>query len=38
MLGRSISGFGADQPQFMGYIGIQLLLSHYGRSFNTESE
>jgi len=38
MLGRSIDGFGQDQPEFMGYIGVQLLLSHYGRSFNTESE
>jgi hypothetical protein len=27
MLGRSINGFGQDQPEFMAYVGIQLLLS-----------
>lgn len=31
MVGRSISGFGADQPEYMGYFGIQILLSDYGR-------
>jgi hypothetical protein len=35
MAGRSIDGFGADQPKFMGYVGIQILLSDYGRSLNT---
>ena len=38
MLGRSVSGFGQEQPEFMGYIGVQLLSSHFGRSFHTESE
>jgi hypothetical protein len=36
MAGRSIDGFGGGQPEFMGYIGIQILLSDYGRSLNTE--
>jgi hypothetical protein len=33
MAGRSINGFGDGQPRFMGYVGIQLLLSDYGRRF-----
>jgi hypothetical protein len=36
MAGRSISGFGQGQPEFMGYVGVQLLLEDYGRAFNTE--
>jgi hypothetical protein len=32
MAGRSITGFGNGQPEFIGYIGIQLLLSNYGRT------
>jgi hypothetical protein len=36
MVGRSIDGFGVGQPQFLGYIGIQLLLSNYGRTFTLE--
>ncbi len=36
MAGRSISGFGQGQPEFMGYLGIQLLLQDYGRAFNSE--
>jgi hypothetical protein len=35
MAGRSINGFGQDQPQFMAYLGIQLLLTDYGRAFNS---
>ncbi len=35
MVGRSIDGFAAEQPEFMGYLGIQILLSNYGRSLNT---
>jgi hypothetical protein len=34
MAGRSINGFGLGQPEFMAYLGIQLLLSDYGRAFN----
>jgi hypothetical protein len=33
MAGRSVNGFSDGQPEFMGYIGIQLLLSNYGRKF-----
>jgi hypothetical protein len=36
MLGRSTSGFSDGQPEFIGYIGIQLLLSNYGRTFASE--
>jgi hypothetical protein len=36
MAGRSINGFANGQPEFMAYLGIQLLLSHYGRTFNSE--
>jgi hypothetical protein len=36
MAGRSISGFGQGQPEFMGYLGVQLLLQDYGRAFNSE--
>jgi hypothetical protein len=36
MAGRSINGFGIGQPEFMGYLGVQLLLKDYGRAFNAE--
>jgi len=36
MAGRSINGFASGQPEFMAYVGVQLLLSHYGRTFNSE--
>jgi hypothetical protein len=36
MAGRSISGTADGQPQFMGYFGVQILLSHYGLALNTE--
>jgi hypothetical protein len=32
MAGRSIAGNGGDHVQFMGYLGLQILLSDYGRS------
>jgi hypothetical protein len=32
MAGRSIAGNGGDHVQFMGYLGVQVLLSDYGRS------
>ncbi len=35
MVGRSVDGFAAQQPEFMGYLGIQVLLSNYGLSLNT---
>jgi hypothetical protein len=33
MAGRSLDGFSNGQPEFVGYVGIQILLSNYGRSF-----
>ena len=33
MVGRSVNGFGLGQPEFMGYFGVQFLLSNYGRTF-----
>jgi hypothetical protein len=35
MVGRSVAGFAAEQPEFMGYLGMQILLSNYGLSLNT---
>jgi hypothetical protein len=37
MAGRSVNGFGDGQPQFVGYVGIQFLLSDYGRRFTQET-
>jgi hypothetical protein len=34
--GRSVNGFSDGQPEFMGYIGVQILLSNYGRTFTSE--
>jgi hypothetical protein len=36
MAGRSITGSSLGQVQFMGYLGVQILLSHYGRSLGGE--
>jgi hypothetical protein len=36
MAGRSVSGTANGQPEFMGYFGIQILLSDYGRSLASE--
>jgi hypothetical protein len=36
MAGRSISGTRSGQPEFTGYFGVQILLSHYGRELNGE--
>jgi hypothetical protein len=36
MAGRSISGTSNGQPEFMGYFGVQILLSNYGRTLNAE--
>jgi hypothetical protein len=33
MAGRSINGVSNGQPAFIGYIGVQILLSDYGRRF-----
>ena len=33
MAGGSVSGSGNGQPEFMGYVGVQFLLSNYGRTF-----
>jgi hypothetical protein len=37
MAGRSINGVSNGQPQFIGYIGVQILLSDYGRRFTSDS-
>jgi hypothetical protein len=36
MAGRSLNASQSGQPQFIGYFGIQLLLSNYGRTFTAE--
>jgi hypothetical protein len=36
MIGRSISGTGNGQPEFLGYFGVQILLSDYGRRLSAE--
>ena len=36
MAGRSVSGTANGQPEFVGYFGIQILLSDYGRSLAKE--
>jgi hypothetical protein len=38
MAGRSINGTGDGQPDFFGYFGIQILLSHYGLALNSGTE
>lgn len=36
MVGRSINGFSDGQPELTGYLGIQILLSNYRRTFTPE--
>jgi hypothetical protein len=36
MAGRSLNGTAAGQPQFLGYLGLQVLLSHYGLALGGE--
>jgi hypothetical protein len=36
MAGRSVSGTANGQPEFIGYFGIQVLLSNYGLSLTSE--
>jgi hypothetical protein len=36
MAGRSVNGFADGQPEFMGYVGVQILLSDYGRTLTQE--
>jgi hypothetical protein len=36
MAGRSINGFSNGQPEFIGYFGLQILLSNYGRTLTSE--
>jgi hypothetical protein len=36
MIGRSLNGFSEGQPEFTGYVGVQILLSNYGRTFIAE--
>ena len=37
MAGRSVTGNSAGQLQFMGYLGVQVLLNDYGRTLGGES-
>ena len=36
MAGRSLGGNSEGQVEFMGYLGIQVLLSNYGRTLSEE--
>jgi hypothetical protein len=36
MAGRSLTGTSNGQPEFFGYFGVQILLSNYGRTLNSE--
>jgi hypothetical protein len=36
MAGRSVDGLSNGQPDYMGYFGVQILLSDYGRRFTAE--
>jgi len=36
MAGRSVSGTANGQPEFIGYVGVQVLLSDFGRSLASE--
>jgi hypothetical protein len=36
MAGRSVNGTAYGQPEFIGYFGIQMLLSDYGRALGSE--
>jgi hypothetical protein len=36
MAGRSVDGFGDGQPKLIGYVGVQILLSDYGRTLSQE--
>jgi hypothetical protein len=38
MAGRSFNGNSGGQPEFMGYFGIQVLLSKYGRTLTPDPE
>jgi hypothetical protein len=34
LAGRSLDGIADRQPEFLGYLGVQILLSNYGRTLN----
>src|SRR5262249_32541001 len=36
MAGRSFSGNSSGQPEYLGYFGIQVLLTRYGRTLNPD--
>ena len=36
MAGRSLHGNSPGQVEFIGYLGIQVLLSNYGRTLSSE--
>jgi hypothetical protein len=36
MAGRSFNGISNGQPEFVGYVGVQILLSDYGRRFTPD--
>ena len=38
MVGRSLTGFSDGRPELLGYLGVQILLSDYGRSLNTRAD
>jgi hypothetical protein len=38
MAGRAVSAVSDQQPEFIGYLGIQLLLSDYGRRLNSGAQ
>ena len=36
MAGSSLKGYSNGQPDFIGYLGVQILLSNYGRTISSE--
>jgi len=38
MMGRSITGFADGRTELLGYLGVQILLSDYGRSLNRNAD
>ena len=36
MAGRSLDGLSNGQPEFISYVGVQILLSNYGRTLTSE--
>jgi hypothetical protein len=38
MVGRSVTGFADGRPELLGYLGVQILLSDYGLSWNKAAD